>query len=128
VIHGGPVPYAVHGVLDYVAGLLLIAAPFVLGYSQLGAPTAVSIVAGVFVLVLAASTTGPTSLNDALPVSVHVLADLGLGALFIAAPFLFGFSDEGRPTALFIALGIVEVLGVIGTRYPRGESSRSSVR
>ena len=121
-------PYAVHGLLDYVVGGLLIAAPFVLGYSQLGAPTAVSIVAGVVVLALAASTTGPTRLKVALPVSVHVLADLTLGGLFIAAPFLFGFSDEGRPTALFIALGVVEVLGVIGTRYPRGESSRSSVR
>jgi hypothetical protein len=128
VIHEGPVPYAVHGLLDYVAGVLLIAAPFVLGYSGLGAPTAVSIIAGVVVLILSASTTGPISLNDALPVSVHVLADFALGALFIAAPFLFGFSDEGKPTALFIGLGVAEVLGVIATRYPRGESSRSSVR
>jgi len=118
VIREGPLPYAVHGILEYVIGMLLIAAPFLLGFTDEGAATAVSIIGGVLVLGLAASTRGPTSLNNAMPVSVHVLADLALGALFIAAPFLFGFSDDGRPTALFIALGVLTLLGVIATRYP----------
>jgi hypothetical protein len=119
VIHNGPLPYAIHGLLEYVVGILLIVAPFVLDFSGEGAATAVSIVAGVVVLGLAATTRGPTSLNNALPVSVHVLADLALGAVFIAAPFLFGFSDKGSPTALFIALGVLTLLGVVATRYPR---------
>ena len=123
MIHDGPLPYAVHGILEYVIGALLIAAPFLLGYSDQGAATAVSIVGGVVVLGLAASTRGPTSLNNAMPVSVHVLADLALGAIFIASPFLFGFSSEGSPTALFIALGVLQLLGVIATRYPPGAGS-----
>jgi hypothetical protein len=118
VIHDGPLPYTVHGVLEYIVGVLLIAAPFLLGFTDQGAATAVSIIGGVVMLGLAASTRGPTSLNNAVPVPVHVVADLALGAVFIASPFLFGFSDEGSPTAFFIALGVLMLLGVIATRYP----------
>jgi hypothetical protein len=79
----------------------------------------VAIVAGVLLIVVAASTDGPTSLTNSIPVPVHVLLDLVAGGLFIAAPFLFGFSAEGAPTAFFIGLGVLYVLIVIGTRYPR---------
>jgi hypothetical protein len=79
----------------------------------------VSIVAGVLVLVVAASTDGPTSLTNSIPVPVHVLLDLVAGGLFVAAPFLFGFSSEGPPTAFFIGLGVLFVLIAVGTRYPR---------
>jgi hypothetical protein len=79
----------------------------------------VSIVAGVLLIVIAASSDGPTSLTNSIPVPVHVLLDLAGAALFIAAPFLFGFSSEGAPTAFFIALGVLYVLVVVGTRYPR---------
>jgi hypothetical protein len=79
----------------------------------------VAIVAGVLLIVVAASTDGPTSLTNSIPVPVHVLLDLVAGGVFIAAPFLFGFSDEGAPTAFFIGLGVLYVLIVVGTRYPR---------
>jgi hypothetical protein len=39
----------------------------------------------------------------------------------IASPFLFGFSDEGTPTAFFITLGVVHLLLTIGTRFVPGE-------
>jgi hypothetical protein len=35
----------------------------------------------------------------------------------VAAPFLFGFSGEGPPTAAFIALGVVHLLVTVGTRF-----------
>ena len=126
MIHGGPVPYAVHGILDYLAGLLLIAAPFVLGYSQLGAPTAVSIVAGVFVLVLAASTIGPTNpAHTGCASSVATTPVLPAAVAPAVAPVGVLALSAMRITR---TLPGPEVLGVIGTRYPRGESSRSSVR
>jgi VIT1/CCC1 family predicted Fe2+/Mn2+ transporter len=117
VIHNGPIPFFVHGALDYLAGALLIVAPFLFGFDS-GAATAVAIVAGVVVLVVAASTDGPTSITRSIPVSAHVLLDLAAAAVFIAAPFLFGFSGETAPTAFFIALGVLEILVVIATRFP----------
>ena len=72
---------------------------------------------GVAVLVLAASTEGPTGLARVVPIRIHVVLDLAVAALLIAAPFLFGFSGEGEATAFFIVLGVVHLLVTIATRF-----------
>ena len=116
MLRQGPIPRFVHGVLEYVAAAFLIVAPFLLSYDDNSA-VAVSIVAGVVVLLIASTTEGKTSLIDSIPLTVHVVFDYGLAALLVAAPFLFGFSEEGPPTAAFIALGIVHLLVTVGTRF-----------
>jgi len=128
----GPIPLFVHGLIEYVAGALLVVAPFVLGFDN-GAATAVSIVIGVLIIAIAASTDGPTSLVNQLPRSAHVALDYVLVALLIAMPFLAGFSDETPPTALFIGLGVAHLLVTIGTRFrapveprPAGKSAKSA--
>jgi hypothetical protein len=88
----------------------------VLGFDS-DAATAASIVAGVLVIFVAAITAGPTSLVDQFPITAHVLVDYALAVALIAAPFLFGFSDESAPTAFFIALGVAHLLVTIGTRF-----------
>lgn len=118
MIHNGPIPYFVHGIVDYLAGVLLIAAPFLLGFSGNGSATAVSIVLGVLVLGLAASTDGPTSLTNAVPIPVHIMLDLAVGVVLIASPFIFGFTNDGTATPFFIIFGVLEILVVIGTRFP----------
>ena len=128
MVREGPIPRFVHGLYEYIGGALLIAAPLVLGYDS-GAATAVSIVVGVLVLVMAASTEGPTSLVNSLQIQLHVVLDYALGALLIASPFLFAFSDESAPTAFFIALGVVHVLVTVGPRFKRPvETSRQAGR
>ena len=112
----GPIPLFVHGAVEYLAGALFIAAPFLLTFDS-GAATALSIVVGVAVIAVAASTDGPTSLIDQIPRSAHVALDYVLAALLIAMPFLAGFSDESTPTAFFIVLGVVHLLLTIGTRF-----------
>ena len=52
-----------------------------------------------------------------IPARAHAIAEYVAGAVLIAAPFLFGFSDEGRPTAFFIVVGVVHLLLTIGTRF-----------
>jgi hypothetical protein len=37
--------------------------------------------------------------------------------VMIASPFLFGFSGDSAPTAIFIAAGVLHVLLTIGTRF-----------
>jgi hypothetical protein len=116
VLRQGPIPHFVHGVIEYLAGVFLIVAPFLLSYDD-GAAVAVSIVAGVAVLLIASATEGPTSLINSIPLPVHVVLDYGLAALLVATPFLFGFSGEGAPTAAFIALGVAHLLVTVGTRF-----------
>jgi hypothetical protein len=121
MLRKGPIPAAVHGLLEYAAAVVFIAAPFVLGFDA-GAATASSIVVGVAILFLAATTTGPTSLIDEIPVPAHALADYLLVAALIAAPFVLGFSDETAPTAFFIVIGVVHLLVTIATRFVREEA------
>src|SRR5215213_2691227 len=101
MLRQGPIPVFVHGVIEYVAAALLIAAPFRHGFDS-GAATAASIIAGVAVLVITASSALPTGLIRSIPIPAHVVLDYAVAAFLIASPFLFGFSDESGPTAFFI--------------------------
>ena len=112
----GPIPFFVHGVIEYLAGALLIAAPFLLSFDS-GAATALSIVVGVVVIAVAAATEGPTSLVNQIPTAAHVALDYVLVVVLIALPFLAGFSDETAPTVFFIVLGVAHLLITIGTRF-----------
>jgi hypothetical protein len=120
----GPIPLFAHGLIEYAAGAFLVAAPFLFSFDS-GAATAVAIAAGVVIIAVAAATDGPTSLVNQLPLAAHVALDYVLVPLFIAMPFLAGFSDETAPTALFVALGVVHLLVTIGTRFrPAAEEEK----
>jgi len=124
MLRQGPIPRAVHGIIDYVYAALLVAAPFLLGFTDEGAATAVSIIAGIVVLISAATTKCfPTSVIKSLPIAGHLTLDFALVAALIAAPFLFGFSDEGTPTAFFIVAALLALLVTLATRWlpPKGE-------
>jgi uncharacterized membrane protein (UPF0136 family) len=119
----GPIPAFVHGVIEYIVGAVFVAAPFLLSFDS-DAATAASIVAGVVVLIIAASTAMSTGLIKSIPVQAHVVLDYILAVLLIAAPFLFGFSDDGTATAFFIALGVLHLLLTIATRFIRDDAPR----
>src|SRR3954470_12283731 len=129
MVKQGPIPAFLHSLIEYVAGALLIAAPLLLDYES-GAAKAASIILGVLVLFLVATTTSTMSLINQVPLSMHIVFDYVIAAILIASPFLFGFSDESTPTAVFIAAGVVWLLLSIGTRYrkedtpARGEPKR----
>jgi hypothetical protein len=119
----GPIPAFVHGVLEYVAGIFLVASSFLFDFASGGA-TAVSIVAGVLIIVMAASTAMPTGLIKSIPVHAHVVLDYILAGLLIASPFIFSFTEDGTATAVFIVLGIVYLLMTIATRFIREEKEK----
>ncbi|MDQ3721535.1 MAG: hypothetical protein M3376_00375 [Actinomycetota bacterium] len=121
----GPISRLVHGLIEYAAGVLLIVAPFLLAFDS-GAAVAVSIVAGVVVIAVAASTEGPSSLINSIPIPAHLLLDFALAAALIASPFLFGFSDESSPTAFFLALGVAHLLITIATRFKSADAAAGS--
>jgi len=120
----GPIPPFVHGVLDYGLAALLIAAPFLFAFDS-DTATAVAIVAGVAVLMLGAFTAWTTGIVKSIPPVAHAMLDYPLAALLIAAPFLFGFTDDGAATAFFIVVGVAGLLLTIATRFtPEGAAPR----
>ncbi len=116
MLRDGPIPRFIHGVVEYVAGVLFIAAPFLFAFED-GYAVGVSIAVGVLILVMAAATVGPSGLIHSIPVTVHAGVDYALAAFLIAGPFIFRFNDEAAPTAFFIILGVVHLLMTIGTRF-----------
>src|SRR3954464_3735728 len=120
MVKQGPVPAFAHWLVEYVAGVALIAAPLLLDYSS-GAAKAVSIILGVLVLFLVATTTSTMSLINQVPLSMHIVFDYVIAAVMIAPPFLFSFSAESTPTAVFLAGGGGGLLLSIGTRYKKEE-------
>src|SRR5688572_3703418 len=104
----GPIPAFVHGLLEYAAGALFIAAPFLFAWDS-DTATAVSIVAGVLILIVTASTAMSTGLIKSIPVHAHVVLDYALAILLIASPFLFGFSEDDTALAFFIVLCVVHL-------------------
>ncbi|MDP8910527.1 MAG: hypothetical protein M3M94_00480 [Actinomycetota bacterium] len=122
MLRQGPVPAFVHGVIEYVAGAVFILAPFLFGFDS-GAAKAVSIVAGIAILVVTASSDLPTGLSRVIPINIHVVFDFLLAAILVASPFLFGFSHDDAAMVFFIALGVAHLLITIATRFlpARGE-------
>ena len=115
----GPIPRFVHGLIEYVAALAFLLAPSLLGFDEFSA-TLASIVVGLAIAALAATTDGPTSLVDRIPIGVHVVLDYLLAVLLVAAPLVLGFSEDTVATAFFITLGVLHLLVTIGTRFRVG--------
>ena len=123
MLRSGPVSAFIHGLVEYGAGALLMAAPFLFGYES-DAATAVSVVTGVVLLAVTASSDLPTGLAKTVPVTIHVVLDFVVAGFLIASPFLFGYSEESAPTAVSIVLGVVHLLLTIATRFlpPRAQA------
>jgi hypothetical protein len=116
VLRQGVIPPLVHGVVEYALGAFLIVAPFLIGF-EASAAIAVSIVVGVLMLVIGASSNLPTGLARVVPAGIHFVLDIVVAVALIASPFLFGFWQETAPTAAFIAVGIGGLLLTIGTKF-----------
>jgi hypothetical protein len=116
MLREGPIPRFLHGVLEYIEGVLFIAAPFLFGFDE-DTAVALSLIVGVVLLVVAASTDGPSSMVNQVPLTVHVAYDYLLAVLLIVMPFGLGFSDEAASTAFFLIMGVGHLMLSIGTRF-----------
>lgn len=82
-----------HGVLDYLTAILLIAAPWLFGFSNAGAAAWIPIILGVGLLVVSLITRYELSVAKVIPMPVHLGLDGGLGLFLLVSPWLFGFAD-----------------------------------
>jgi hypothetical protein len=107
-----PITSRMHGMLDYPAGILLIAAPWIFGFSDVGgAAQTIPIVLGIVILLQSLITDYELSVADVLPLRAHLSMDVVLGAFLALSPFIFGFTDEGANAWI---PHVVAGLGLIG--------------
>ena len=83
----------VHGYLDYIVGALLIAAPWLLGFTRGGAETWVMVGAGAAALLYSLFTDYELGLVRRLQMPLHLWLDGASGVLLAVSPWLFAFDE-----------------------------------
>lgn len=117
-------PTHVHGMLDYGVGLLLILAPYILGFADGGAAQLVPQTLGAGAILYAFFTDYELGLVRLIPMPVHLLLDAASGALLAISPWLFGFAD--RVWVPHLVLGLVEIGASLVTRTTPGTRAAPS--
>ena len=87
------IPTKVHGVIDYLAGALFIASPWLFGFNNDGAAQWVPVVVGVVALVVSLFTDYELGAVKQLPMPLHLTGDVLEGIVLLASPWVFGFAD-----------------------------------
>lgn len=107
------IPTRVHGAVDYLTGLILIMAPFVLGFADNGPAQWVPMIVGAGILVMSLLTNYELSLVKMIPMPVHLGIDAAGGLLLASSPWLFGFADQVFWPHLII--GLLEIGAALTT-------------
>lgn len=87
-------PTRVHGVIDYLCGVALIAAPWAFGFATGGVAQWTAIVFGVGAIVYSLVTEYELGAIHLLPMPLHLVLDGAAGAILAASPWLLGFADQ----------------------------------
>lgn len=98
-----------HGVIDYLVGAILIAAPFLFGFADGGAAQWATIAMGVIAVLYSLVTDYELGALRLLPMPVHLGIDLAFGPLLMALPWLFRFADQTWLPHLILGAGGVAV-------------------
>lgn len=112
----------VHGYLDYIAVLFLLAAPSLFDFGGLPA-TILYVIAAVY-LVMILLTNYPLGVVKAIPFPLHGGVELITGILFIALPWLAGFTDtETTARNVYVATGASLFVVWLVTDYRTAEAT-----
>jgi SPW repeat len=118
----GPLPLNVHAALEPLIGAVLIASPWIFGFSDVDEATVACVALGVIVILTGMMTDWRVSLLRVIPIRTHFIADLTVALLLIVLPFILGFSDEGGATRFMVIAGILEAIAALSTRWDPREA------
>jgi uncharacterized protein YaiE (UPF0345 family) len=123
----GPIALNVHAAVEPLIAIVIIAAPWIFGFSDAEDAKIVCIAVGVVMLIAGSMTDWRLSIARVIPLRVHMMTDLALGAVLILAPFVLGFSDNGGATRFTVIAGALEILTALATRWDPVEAQESTV-
>jgi len=108
------IPTRVHGVLDYIVGLLLIAARWLFDFAEGGAETWVPVVLGAGAIIYSLMTDYELGMRKTISMPTHLTLDLLSGIILAASPWIFGFADEVYGPHLIV--GLFEIIASLTTK------------
>ncbi|HYE33165.1 MAG TPA: SPW repeat protein [Methylomirabilota bacterium] len=116
------IPAYMHGIMDYLGGLLLLMAPNLFGFADVGgAPVLIPRLLGIIILAQALLTDYEVGLFKVMPMRMHIFNDYFASLFLAASPWLFGFADQPSNVwmpHLFAGLSIF-VLSLMTEPFPR---------
>jgi predicted cobalt transporter CbtA len=119
----GPLPLRMHAAIEPVIGIILIAAPWIFGFSNTDDAKVLCIVLGVLVIAGGAMTDWRVSLVRLIPLRAHFMWDLLIALVLIIAPFVLGYSDDGGATRFSVIAGVLEAGAALATRWDPAEAA-----
>lgn len=120
----GIISTRMHGYMDYLLGLVLICAPWVLGFASGGSETWVPVVLGAGVILYSSMTNYELGLIRVISMPAHLWLDVLGGVLLAASPWLFGFASQ--VAAPHLVFGILEIgTALMTSRVPGGRAVRA---
>lgn len=116
------IPTRFHGILDYVVGLVLIASPWLFGFSDVQWATWTIVIAGIAALGQTIMTDFEVGIIHKIPMQTHLMVDFGLGVILALSPWMFNFAEEVYTPHLIG--GIFSILASLTTHRVPSESYR----
>mgnify|MGYP001199861222 FL=1 len=111
------VPTRIHGILDYVIGIILIISPWLLGFSRVAAAQWVAIVLGIILILYSLFTDYEVGLVRTIPMPTHLVLDIIGGIILAISPWLFAFA--ALVWVPHLVIGLIEiVLSLVTERVP----------
>lgn len=108
------IPTRIHGVLDYLVGAILIAAPWLFHFNYGGAETWVPVVLGAAAIGYSLATDYELGVLRLIPMSTHLMLDMASGVVLLVSPWLFGFHD--RIWLPHVIVGLIEIVTPLMTQ------------
>ena len=112
-----------HGYLDYLMGVILIAAPWLFNFDRGEAETWVPVVLGAGVIIYSLLTDYELGVSPTISMRTHLMLDLAGGILLAASPWIFGFADY--VWAPHLVFGILEIGASVFTKTEPQAERRS---
>ena len=107
------IPTSAHGILDYLVGLALLAAPWLFGFADNETARWVTMAIGATAILYSLLTDYELGVIKTIPMSAHLILDFMSGVLLAASPWLFGFSEE--VWIPHVVVGVFEVIAALST-------------
>ena len=95
-------------------GALLIASPWIFGFSNNSSATYVPVALGLGTLIYSLLTDYEPGLVKVIPFKVHLVLDVLSGMLLAASPWIFGFASQ--VSMPHVVLGLLEVIASVTTQ------------
>ena len=117
------IPTGIHAYFDYIGGIVLLAAPFIFRFYNLGeAATLVPMILGVGLILYSLLTNYELGIPGLkfIPMVFHLIFDFVASAFLALSPFIFGFISKSPNQWLphiIAGVGVILLVLVTQTRY-----------